>query len=88
MADAPGSDSTTGTKSFGRTALLTYLLVGVIFPTLLIAFLYGWKLLMMLLVAIHSPAIILRGVWVLAILSSMVGSFLCCRKIWRGWPKS
>ena len=88
MTDASGSDSSTGTKSFGRTVLLTYLIVGIIFPTLVIAFLYGWKLLMMLLMAIHSPPIILQGVWLLAVLSSLVGSFLCCRKIWRGRPKS
>ena len=88
MTDAPGSDSTTGTNSFGRTALLTYLIVGIIFPTLFFALVYGWKLLLVLLVAIHMPAIILKGVWLLAVLSSLVGSFMCCRQIWRGRPKS
>lgn len=88
MTDAPGSDSTTGTKSFGRTALLTYLLVGMIFPSLFFALFYGWKLLLMLLMVLHLPIILLKGVWLLAVLSSLVGSFVCCRKIWRDRPKS
>jgi hypothetical protein len=88
MTDTPGSDSTTGTKRFGMTVLLSYLIVVIIFQALFFALLYGWKLLLMLLMVIHVPPIILKGIWLLAVLSSLAGSFTLCRKVWRGRPKS
>ena len=89
MTDTPGGDSTTtGTKRFGMTVLLSYLVVVIIFQTLFFALLYGWKLLLMLLAAMHVPVLILKGIWLLAILGSLVGSFMLCRKVWRGRPKS
>ena len=86
MTDISGSDSTTGTESLGRTGLLTYLIVVIIFPALFSVFLLGWSLWMRLLLAIHLPVILVKGVWLVGVLSSLVGSFLCCRKIWRGRP--
>jgi hypothetical protein len=80
-------DSPTEKKSMGGKILLTYLIVGIVFPTLLTVFLNVWKLPMMLLTALHAPLIIRQIVSVIGIVMSIGGAFWCCREIWRRRPR-
>lgn len=84
MLDDSGKNSTAGGKRIGRTLLRTYLLIGIVFPTLIIAFVGGWRLLIVLLATAHVPVLALRIIALVAVVSSVAAAFWLCRKIWRG----
>ena len=66
---------------------MIYLLVGIAFPALFIAFMYAWKLLVILLKKFSAPAIVCQVVLVLGGVASLAGAFWCCREIWRRRPR-
>lgn len=83
----PEVQQTTKREGGGGRILMVFLLIGIVFPTLFIVFIYAWKLLMLLLSAISAPKIVLQIVLGVGVLGGLAASFWCCREIWRRRPR-
>jgi membrane associated rhomboid family serine protease len=68
----------------GQPILLFCVLAGLVFPTLLIAFLYAWRLATMFLPAGKVAAV----AHVVGVVASAGGALLVCHRIWRSRSQS
>jgi membrane associated rhomboid family serine protease len=66
---------------------MLYLVIGILFPSLSIAFVYLWLVPMMLFKLLRLPPAIMWGAHIVGVVASLAAAFWCCREVWRRRPR-
>ncbi len=70
-------------KGTGARILLAFLVVGIVFPTLIIAFLTAWRLLLRFSSVASVPDLVLRIASIVGLAGGVAAAAWCCWLIWR-----